>query len=148
MIVRLSIPSHRRQRGAALVVGLILMLVLTVLGVSGMTMSVSGLTMASNAQSQQNAFQAAETGIDLMIGQDNFSIAVPVTVPNTPLGDGTYSVAATQTYQDETLVPPGYPASSIGTFEALHFDIVSTGTGPDNARSIQNQSFFRLVPAD
>lgn len=148
MIIRLSIASPRRQHGAALVVGLILMLVLTVLGVSGMTLAVSGLTMASNAQSQQNAFQAAETGIDLAIELNDPNISAPVMVPDTSLGDGTYRVTATQTYQGETLVPPGYGAASLGTFEALHFDVVSTGTGPDNARSIHNQSFFRVVLAN
>ena len=52
------------QRGAALVVGLVLMLVLTVLGISGLNTATLELVMASNTQSQQLAFQAAETGID------------------------------------------------------------------------------------
>ena len=67
----------RRQHGAALVVGLILMLVLTILGVSGMSVSIFGLTMASNAQYQQNAFQAGETGIDIAMDQRNFATNAP-----------------------------------------------------------------------
>lgn len=140
------LPTRCSQRGAALVVGLILMLVLTVLGVSGMTMAVSGLTMASNAQVQQNAFQAAETGIDLVIEQRNFITTGPVVVPMTPLGDGTYSVTSTQAFQAETLVPIG--GFSFGEMEAFHFDVQSTGTGPDNAASVHNQSFFVIGPAD
>jgi type IV pilus assembly protein PilX len=72
--------STIRQRGAALVVGMILLLILTVLGVSGMNSSVFGLTMASNAQFFQNAFQAAETGIDIAIDQRNYTTA-PITRP-------------------------------------------------------------------
>jgi type IV pilus assembly protein PilX len=134
------------QRGAALVIGLILMLVLTVLGVSGMTMAISELTMASNAQVQQNAFQAAETGIDLVLEQRNFITTGPVVVPLTPLGDGTYSVTSTQSFQSETLVPIG--GFSFGEVEAFHFDITSTGNGPDNAASVHNQSFFVIGPAN
>lgn len=145
MGISMHAASPQRQCGAALVVGLILMLVLTVLGVSGMTMSVSGLTMASNAQVQQNAFQAAETGIDLVIEQRNFLTTAPVVVGPTALGNG-MSVTATQTFDSETLVPIG--GFSFNEMEAYHFDIVSDGTGPDNAASTHNQSFFVVGPAN
>ena len=81
----------KRQRGAALIVGLVLLMVLTVLGISGMNSATLELTMAGNTQFGQDAFQAAETGIDLVLARRTFS-----TVPNspgniiapTPLGDG------------------------------------------------------------
>src|SRR5690606_1856014 len=71
---RICGTQHRpvgRQRGATLVVGLVLLLVLTVLGVSGMNMATLEITMSSNSQFQQDAFQAAETGIDVPIAQRN-----------------------------------------------------------------------------
>ena len=147
MLPHTRLGQGARQGGAALVVGLILMLVLTVLGVSGMTMSVSGLTMASNAQVQQNAFQAAETGIDLVIGQRNFVTTGPVSVGPLALGNG-MQVAATQTFQANTLVPPLARGFSFGSMEAFHFDVVSVGNGPDNAQSTHNQSFFVIGPAN
>lgn len=52
-----------RQRGAALIVGLVLMMVMTVLAVSTMSTSSLELTMAGNAQYKESAFQLAESGI-------------------------------------------------------------------------------------
>jgi type IV pilus assembly protein PilX len=57
-------PAKLAQRGAALVVGLLLLLVLTLLAISGMNTSTLELVMAGNTQFYQNAFQASETGIE------------------------------------------------------------------------------------
>lgn len=138
----------RRQHGAALVVGLILMLVLTILGVSGMSVSIFGLTMASNAQYQQNAFQAGETGIDIAMDRRNFTTNAPTVVPVTPLGDGTYTTTATTTFSENTPVPDRAfsMGEDTGAVQAYHFNIVARGTGPDNASSTQTQSFYVVGP--
>jgi type IV pilus assembly protein PilX len=140
--------STIRQRGAALVVGMILLLILTVLGVSGMNSSVFGLTMASNAQFFQNAFQAAETGIDIAIDQRNYTTLTPAILPVTPLGDGTYNTTATVTFQQNTPVPDrGFSLGvNTGMVQAFHFDVVATGTAPENASSTHNQSFYIVGP--
>ena len=54
----------RRETGAALVVGLILLLVLTLLAISGMTTASLELQMAGNAQYQERAFQRADAGVE------------------------------------------------------------------------------------
>ena len=61
-----SLPG--RQEGAALVVGLVLLLVLTILAVSGVFTSTLELRMVRNSQSQERAFQAAEFGIEDALG--------------------------------------------------------------------------------
>ena len=145
-------PLPRRQRGAALVVGLVLLMVLTVLGVSGMNTATLELTMASNTQFNQDAFQAAETGIDLVLARRTFN-TIPgdpgnVVVP-TALGDGSYTTQAMTTFQETTPVPDiGFSGGigTPGTVQAFHFDIVSIGTGPRNARSTHNQSFYVVGP--
>ena len=139
----------RGQSGAALIIGLILMLVLTVLGVSGMTVSVFGLTMASNAQFEQAAFQAAENGIDFTITNANLnSTATQTFAP--AYSDGNYSADTRMTWQGTT--PFLHSSFSIGEDEgavaAYHFDVVSTATGPDGAQSIHTQSFYIAGPAD
>ena len=48
--------SRRGQSGAALVVGLLLLLVLTILAISGMTTATLELQMAGNEQYQERAF--------------------------------------------------------------------------------------------
>lgn len=53
-----------RQKGAVLVVSLIVLLVLTLMGIGGMNSSVMQERMASNAQNSNREFQAAESAID------------------------------------------------------------------------------------
>ncbi len=69
----MKLASKARQRGAALVVGLMLLLVLTLLAVTGMNTASTELIMAGNAQWQENAFQAAETGIEQAIRNATFN---------------------------------------------------------------------------
>jgi Tfp pilus assembly protein PilX len=60
--------SHKKQQGAALVIGLILLVVITVLAISGMNTATTELAMARNDQNYENAFQAAETGLEQALG--------------------------------------------------------------------------------
>lgn len=139
--------GRRRQSGAALIVGLLLMLVLTVLGVSGMNMATLELTMASNMQAQQAAFQAAETGIDIPLGQGNFTTAAPLPLARTALGDGTYETESVTSCVATTPVPDkSFSQGAPNTPVAYHFDIVSVGIGPRNARSTHTQSFYVVGP--
>lgn len=51
----------KSQQGAVLIVGLVVLLVMTLIGVSSMGSSTSQLKMANNLQTQQVSFQATET---------------------------------------------------------------------------------------
>lgn len=53
--------SIDNQRGAVLIVSLVILLVLTLIGVAGMNSSVMQERMASNAQNSNRAFQGAES---------------------------------------------------------------------------------------
>lgn len=145
---RTSVRLPARQSGAALVVGLVLLLALTVIGVSGMNMATLELNMASNMQAQQAAFQAAETGIDIPIAQGTFTTAAPSTLAPTPLGDGSYQTQSVTSCVETTPVPDiaFSMGAGAGTVQAFHFDIVSVGTGPRNARSTHTQSFYIVGP--
>lgn len=52
--------AHARQDGATLILGLVMLMVLTILGVAATTASQLELKMASNAQDKQRSFIAAE----------------------------------------------------------------------------------------
>lgn len=141
--------EHSRQSGAALIVGLILMLVLTILGVSGMSVSVFGLTMATNAQFEFETFQAAETGIDFTL--DNANLTTTATQNFAPAWtDGTYTATTTLTCQIRTpyLHAAFTAGEGEGSVEAIHYDVISTATGPDGAQSIHTQSFYVAAPPD
>jgi hypothetical protein len=129
------------QTGATLIVGLVLLLVLTVVGISGMNTATMEITMAGNTQFQQDAFQEAEDGIDIAIATRAYSTDGPRTIPllgnvNT-LGVPEYDRRAVTTYRMNTIA-----FGSSTDLEAFHFDILSVGYGPRNAQSQHNQSFY------
>ena len=133
--------TRAAERGAALVVGLVLMLVLTVLGISGLNTATLELVMASNTQSQQLAFQAAETGIDLAVGNGSYPTAAPVPFVSGPSRASMRCVTTTPV--PDIAFSIGAPS---GSAQAYHFDVVSVGTGPRNAVSTHNQSFYVVGP--
>jgi len=61
----MSFATH--QRGAVLIVSLMLMLAMTLLSIASMSTSVMQEKMAANAQNTNRTFQAAESAIDTQI---------------------------------------------------------------------------------
>ncbi len=138
----------RRQQGAALVIGLILLVVLTILAVSGVFTSTMELRMVRNTQSQERAFQAAEVAIEDALANPVLSTSAAfnqptIAVPNSP-GD-TYSYQLQ--FVGQAPLGTGMTGYSIGSaFETYHFQVDSTGNGPDNALSNHTQSFYVVGP--
>jgi type II secretory pathway pseudopilin PulG len=136
-----------RQAGATLVVGLMLLLVLTVIGVSGMNTATMEVRMASNTQVQQDAFQLAEDGIDLAIGQKNFTTVGAQTIAW--LNDPNYDRMSVTTFRTTTPVPDIAFSGGVaaGGVQAFHFDSISVGRGARNATSTHTQSFYVVGPS-
>jgi type IV pilus assembly protein PilX len=135
--------SHRKQRGAALVIGLVLLAILTLLAITGMNTSTTELIMAGNEQFRQNASQAAETGRENAVkvlptiptDPNN-----PVTVPETPITTGSsdrWTTTTTFIGTDSDIA--GYKA---GAFIGNHYMITSTGLSSRNAQADQEQGAF------
>ncbi len=113
--------SYRNnQQGAALVVGLMLLVVITVLAISGMNTATTELAMARNDQAYEDAFQAAETGIATALSQGQF-----VTAGSTALAQtiSSYqSIDTTIQFEDSTLVPDKAFSLGVGSgISAYHF---------------------------
>lgn len=149
--------NKSRQDGAALVIGLILLVVITVLAVSGMNTATTELAMARNDQNSENAFQAAETGIETGIARPFFDPDAVITI-NESINGGSETVEAVIQYVDET-IPSDDDAYSIGEgagMAAHHFSIVSTaesnrviGGDTDRDASAQHiQRFYVVGPQD
>jgi type IV pilus assembly protein PilX len=130
------LPNRSRQTGAVLVVGLVLLLVLTVIGVSGMNTATMEIQMAGNTQFQQDSFQAAEDAIDLALGPRDYTTEEDREVAwlGTPERDR-YS----QTVYKCPTPAPNYSASD---FDAFHFETVAVGRGPRNSPSTHTQGFY------
>jgi hypothetical protein len=64
MSTQRQLLAQQRSRGAALITSLVLLTVLTLLSISVMSTSRLQMTMASNVQTSNNAFQLAESAVD------------------------------------------------------------------------------------
>jgi Tfp pilus assembly protein PilX len=147
--MKLMSASHRRQRGAALVVGMILLMVLTVLAISGMSTATTELIMAGNEQYQENAFQSAEYGIEQALNTGAFSTSVASeAVGNTAVPGSTrefYNTNITPQPAPNTELPLMWGGNNASKFTSYHFQIQSQGTSSRNATTTHTQGLFIIA---
>ncbi|NNF17088.1 MAG: hypothetical protein HKN70_10095 [Gammaproteobacteria bacterium] len=137
-----SVHCKAGQSGAALVVGLMLLLILTVFAVSGMSTATLELVLAGNTQFSENAFQAAESAIEAEFLQGP---ATPDTDRENEFEFEAHTDATTVVSFERTTFPPdGY---SLTQFSADHYLITATGTSGKNARSVNQQGFLVVIPS-
>jgi type IV pilus assembly protein PilX len=144
-----SVASSSSQRGAALVVGLLLLLVLTLLAISGMNTASLELVMAGNTQYYQNAFQAAETGIEEALQQSEFNPATTEeALTDVPIPGSSTDVFTARTRRQLDGQPqPALWGSSWDAFVTYHFEIESTGRSARNAVATNFQGVAVISPA-
>ena len=143
----------RKQDGAALVVGLILLVVITILAISGMNTATTELAMARNDQNYENAFQAAESGLAAALGQNGFNTvpgpAVTLTITTNE------SVTTQITFEDSTLVPDRAFSLGVGSgIAAWHFLATAQAASmrdPGNptdrdSTAVHTQAFYTVGP--
>jgi len=148
-----TVVPPRGQRGAALVIGLLLLLILTILAVSGMTTATLELQMAGNTQYKERAFQAAETGIEQALSTATFSTVTPyataepqAVAPDDATNDDTYEFEMEFDQETGTTLVPG-GGYSMGTgFQAYHFNVESTGRSERGAEATHQQSVYIIGP--
>lgn len=142
--------KRRSQRGAALVVGMLLLLVLTLLAISGVNTASMELVMAGNSQFHENAFQAAETGITQAIINGGFN---PSAAPESQLnvavvGSATDEYSTTITAQLGGAAQPALWGSTWDSFSTFHFEIQSDGVSARGAAAANLQGIAVIAPAD
>jgi len=171
-----SLMSHfrgtaRRQSGAALVVGLLLLLVLTILAISGMTTATLELQMAGNEQYQERSFQAAEAGVEQAMAAGVFQTDPAATAtmydyppsadpvpkrgqgtqitncPDQPAGASGQCEYFLRFDQAAGVTPVPGDGYSLGTdLQAYHFVIDSVGVAERGAQSEHTQGFYIIGP--
>ena len=116
-----QITSHKKQQGAALVVGLMLLVVITVLAISGMNTATTELALVRNDQASETAFQAAETGLATALSRGQFVTAGGATaMTQTPTSN--QNIATTIQFEDSTMVPDRAFSLGVGSgIAAYHF---------------------------
>lgn len=138
------IPENpKKQTGAALIVALILLLVITMLGVSAVSTSSLEILMAGNSQYSQQAFQAAESAIESEIALGNLSTSL------NRVGAYSYPNNASASTQTGYVIAGEVPAGgySLGAgFQAYHFETAVTAAAPRSATSRHRQGFYIVGP--
>jgi type IV pilus assembly protein PilX len=144
--------KRKSQSGAALVIGLLLLLVLTLLAVSGMNTATLDLQMAGNEQSYQGAFQAAETGIEqALVAPSNDTSVVATIAPTAVSGSNTDNYKTTTKFNCATgiFMAEGNSTGEGGGGQSIsryYFDTQATGDSTRNAASTHTQSFYVVGP--
>jgi type IV pilus assembly protein PilX len=130
-----------RQRGAALVIGLMLLVVLTLLAVTGMNTASTELVMAGNEQYRQRAFHASEAGIEqgvaLLPTAEQKCEPKQLVKQKQPGTNDEYTVISQ--YAGEGTTPED---SSIGKFTEFHYELRSTATSVRNAKAVHVQGAY------
>jgi type IV pilus assembly protein PilX len=138
-------PSLRKQQGAALVIGLVLLVILTLLAITGMNTSTTELIMAGNEQYRQKAFVAAETGRENALRR-LASIPTDGSVTTTPqkavVAGSPETYVTTSQYIGEDSDIAGY---RVGTFVGNHYVVTSSGTSSRNAAANHEQGAFVIA---
>ncbi len=147
------IASRNHQQGAALVVGLMLLVVITVLAVSGMNTATTELALARNDQAYETAFQTAETGLAQALAAGSFNTLVNQSV--TQYISSYQQYTASIQFEDSTLVPDRAFSLGVGSgISAYHFLATSQAAfnndpGNDNDRdatAVHTQAFYVVGP--
>lgn len=136
---------RKQQSGAALVVGLILLVVLTMMALSSMNTASLDLIMAGNEQYRSRAFHAAEAGIEQAIKNGTFDTSQDFAMGATSTGSGndTYAYSITRPFNNIPQDPP--PMTSTGVFKAAYFTITATGKSERNSTATNTQELFEIV---
>jgi len=129
---RVSLRLPNRQRGAVLIVSLILLIVMTLLGVSSMNSTSLEEKMAANSQETTRRFQAAETGLSISFNDNSaYDLSGAYNPDAQTVPDTSDTVDTSSAFQGWSPPPAGslYSATS---FQAAHFNFTSAAAvGPD-----------------
>jgi type IV pilus assembly protein PilX len=142
--------GKHKQRGAALVVGLMMLVIVTLLAVTAVSTSTTELVMAGNEQFRERAFQAAEAGIETAFRKVRSGDA------DVPMDFGTYLDAVDVPMTDvsdkvTTRIEPYGANMLVGNsskFIGQVYRITSTGTSVRNSRSVHEAGLWVLAPFD
>ena len=147
------------QSGAALVVALIMMVVLTLIGLASIFSSTFEIKISGNKRCSTNAFYAADSGLQVVLARtENFNPNSydPGTLKYNPFTDpdNTGNINPTNARVTNTFIssqqgaPRGYGFSAIN-FEFEHFMVDSTAYScpvPAASASTVQDKVVRLVP--
>ena len=146
------ILNRRPQSGAALIISMVLLMVLTLLAISTMRTASLEIAMAGNDQYTENAFQLAESGVERHIA-DTLANPNKCDIPNDAGADGCdlddeeitdlYGSFTTRgSYLGETDCKQ--KLVSMGSFQSFNFEVQAVGTTDNDGATAQHTLGWNL----
>jgi len=141
----------KKQTGAVLLISMLMLLVMTLIGISTMNTARFEEKMSANSMNMNKALQASESAVDAALSD----IANLVTALNTGttvtisvnLGDAAVTSSADVTYMGATNAPGFSLGNNQGSFSTYQFEALGTGSVPAaNATAVTGQGVFRVGP--
>jgi len=143
---RVSGPCRAGQAGAVLVVSLILLVVLTLLGLSAMEFTSLEEKMATNDQETNRAFHAAETRLtEALDDPDSLDLTNPVSMPFAQVGTTPSSARYATSFRGWSNPPLGSLYST--GYSAAHFNVESTGSSNAGATVVLDAGVYQITPS-
>ncbi len=143
--------TFHSQKGAVLVVSLVLLLVMTLIGITGMRSANVDEKMAANSMNKNISFQASESAVDGAIASvSTLEQAINsggIVTFSVDMGDTSISASAAIDYLG-TGIAPGYSlGENEGSFMNYRYDIIGTGNvTAANAQTVTAQGIWRIAP--
>lgn len=129
--LKYSIEKMPRQHGAVLITSLVLLLIMTLLGLTTMSTSSTEERMASNNQEMNRAFHAADAGLaSAFMDGNSLDTSGQVTEQIDNIGDYDASATYTSNLRQITALPRSGNLEQIwgAGFGKHHFELRSVGT--------------------
>ncbi len=148
---RLLAQSLMKQRGAALIVSMLFLLIMTVLGISAMNTNILEEKMVTNSRFQNLAFQAADSCLSQIAEDpDNFTFLSGWE----DAGSGSFGVNAANNSAAYTsqrqfhmfATPPRNSGFSAVKFQTAHNRYICSGTSSANSQVTLRQGIYQITP--
>lgn len=131
-----------RQRGVALVTSLMILLILTILGVTAMRTSTLQEKMSANIQESTRAFQVAESGLKQSLNTvGTFDLYATIT---NSFSFGGNSASVQTAYLQMSPPKRGSGYSSVD-YDGANFDQTSTATGMAGSKALIHRGVVQIV---
>ena len=135
-----------RQNGAALITALVMLVILTMLGLSSMSTNTMEERMAANSQETNRAFQASEAGLDQAYADvASFDLNHTVANPNTfTIAVGPYNTQLTYNIGFRQQTAPKRGSGWDSGYSFYHFDIDSTAVTASGASTTIHAGSYQV----
>ncbi|MES9857028.1 MAG: pilus assembly PilX N-terminal domain-containing protein [Sedimenticola sp.] len=149
-----NINLRKKEQGVVLVMSMLILMVMTIIGVSSLRTSSLDMRIVANTKEQVTVFHVAETALEVAMasaGEDlsayEEAITSGVDTAGPTINTGMPGTTATIIIQDQGIDEEAYAKGSSLIFKARRFTLIGTAerTG-SHAKDVHQRGFELLVP--